>query len=127
MINPKIITLPNGFKIALDNISHVNSATISIWCNVGSRVENINNNGICHFLEHMVFKGTKSRSSYDISEEIESKGGYLNAWTSKEKTTFYAKVLKNDVAIGINILFDMLQNSIFDKEELEKEKGVIVE
>jgi predicted Zn-dependent peptidase len=127
MINPKIITLPNGFRIALDNINHVNSATISIWCNVGSRVENISNNGICHFLEHMVFKGTKTRSSYDISEEIESKGGYLNAWTSKEKTTFYAKVLKNDVAIGINILFDMLQNSIFDKEELEKEKGVILE
>ncbi len=127
MLNPKIITLPNKFRIALDYIPHVNSATVSLWSNVGSKAENKKNNGISHFLEHMVFKGTKTRTAFEISEEIESKGGYLNAWTSKEKTTFYAKVLKNDVAIAIDILFDMIQNSIFDKAELEKEKGVIVE
>ncbi len=127
MIKPVIKKLSNGITIVLDYVPTVSSATVGIWTNIGSKVENKDNNGICHFLEHMVFKGTKNRTSFEISEHIEQKGGYMNAYTSKEKTVWYAKVLKEDVNLALDILFDILLNSNFPKEELAKEKGVIIE
>ena len=127
MSNVKVITLENGLTVVMDHLESVESATVGLWSKVGSYIETDKNNGICHFLEHMVFKGTKRRDTFQISEEIEAKGGYLNAWTSKEKTAWYAKVLKNDVALAVDIVFDLIRNSTFPTDELEKEKGVIVE
>ncbi|XWO13830.1 insulinase family protein [Candidatus Hepatincola sp. Pdp] len=127
MLSPKIIQEKNGLTIVLDYLPYINSAILGLWTKTGSRLENLNNNGICHFLEHMVFKGTKNRDSLAISEEIESKGGYMNAYTSKEKTAWYAKVLSSEVGLATDIIFDIIKNPIFPKEELVKEKGVILE
>ncbi|MDR0483923.1 MAG: insulinase family protein [Alphaproteobacteria bacterium] len=127
MLTPKLIKLDNNLTVVMDYLPHVESATVGIWSNIGSRVETLDNNGICHFLEHMVFKGTKNRTSFQISEALENKGGYINAWTSKEKTAWYAKVLKNDVNLALEVLLDILRNSTFPAEELEKERGVIIE
>lgn len=126
MFKPEILKY-NNLTVVLDYIPDMYSVTLGLWTNIGSRVENETNNGICHFLEHMVFKGTKTRSSFNISEEIENKGGYINAYTSKEKTAWYAKVLKEETALGMDIIFDIVKNSIFPEEELKKEKGVIIE
>ncbi|MCL2566688.1 MAG: insulinase family protein [Alphaproteobacteria bacterium] len=127
MIAPRVIKLENNLTVVMDYIPHIESATVGIWSNIGSRVENVEDNGICHFLEHMVFKGTKNRTSFEINEILENKGGYINAWTSKEKTAWYAKVLKNDVNLAFEVLLDILRNSTFPAEELEKERGVIIE
>lgn len=127
MLSPKIIQEKNGLTIVLDYLPYINSAILGLWTKTGSRLENLNNNGICHFLEHMVFKGTKNRDSLAISEEIESKGGYMNAYTSKEKTAWYAKVLSSEVSLATDIIFDIIKNPTFPKEELVKEKGVILE
>jgi predicted Zn-dependent peptidase len=127
MLDPKIVKLDNNLTLVMDYIPHVESATVGIWSDIGSRVENLDDNGICHFLEHMVFKGTKNRTSFEISEHLENKGGYVNAWTSKEKTTWYAKVLKQDVNLALDVLLDIIRNSTFPPEELEKERGVIIE
>jgi predicted Zn-dependent peptidase len=127
MLNAKIKKLSNNLTIVTDYIPTVSSATVGLWSNIGSRVENDKNSGICHFLEHMVFKGTKNRTAFQLSEEIEARGGYMNAWTSKEKTTWYAKVLKEDVVLAMDIIFDMLLNSTYKPDLLEKERGVILE
>lgn len=127
MLAPKVVKLENNLTVVMDYIPHVESATVGIWSDIGSRVENLEDNGICHFLEHMVFKGTKNRTSFEISEHLENKGGYVNAWTSKEKTTWYAKVLKQDVNLALDVLLDIIRNSTFPAEELEKERGVIIE
>ncbi len=127
MLEPKVVKLSNNLTVVMDYIPHVESATVGIWSDIGSRIENLDNNGICHFLEHMVFKGTKNRTSFEISEHLENKGGYVNAWTSKEKTTWYAKVLKQDVNLALDVLLDIIRNSTFPADELEKERGVIIE
>lgn len=119
--------LKNGLTIAIDRVLHVETACVGIFSGIGSRVENSKNNGICHFLEHMVFKGTKTRSVYDISEQIELRGGYINAWTSKEKTAWYAKVMKEDIMLALDIIVDILRNSIFPEDELTKEKQVVIQ
>ncbi|HCU07056.1 MAG TPA: peptidase M16 [Holosporales bacterium] len=123
----KISTLSNGLRIATDFIPHVETVSLGAWFNVGSRYEKQNVNGISHVLEHMAFKGTKSRSALQISETIESVGGYLNAYTSRETTAYYARVLKEHAHLAVDILGDILQNSVFAKEELEKEKKVILQ
>ena len=123
----KISTLSNGLRIATDFIPHVETVSLGAWFNVGSRYEKKNVNGISHVLEHMAFKGTKSRSALQISKTIESVGGYLNAYTSRETTAYYARVLKEHAHLAVDILGDILQNSVFEKEELEKEKKVILQ
>ncbi len=127
MLNAKIKKLSNNLTIVTDYIPTVSSATVGLWSSIGSRVEEQATSGICHFLEHMVFKGTKNRTAFQLSEEIEARGGYMNAWTSKEKTTWYAKVLKEDVVLAMDIIFDMLLNSTYKPDLLEKERGVIQE
>ena len=119
----KISTLSNGLRIATDYIPHVETVSLGAWFNVGSRNEEKSVNGISHVLEHMAFKGTKSRSALQISETIESVGGYLNAYTSRETTAYYARVLKEHAHLAVDILGDILQNSVFEKEELDKESG----
>lgn len=123
----KLIKLDNGLRIALENIDYVNSVSIGLWVENGSRNENKINNGISHFIEHMLFKGTESRSSLEIVQCIEEVGGQINAFTGKEATCFYGKVLDNHMELLIEVLSDMLFNSKFSEEDIEKEKGVIIE
>ncbi|MFC4023103.1 M16 family metallopeptidase [Oceanobacillus longus] len=117
----------NGLRIVLEKIPAVRSVTIGIWVLTGSRNETIENNGISHFLEHMFFKGTKTRSAQDIAEAFDSIGGQINAFTSKEYTCYYAKVLDTHKDYALEILADMFFNSTFDEEEMEREKKVVYE
>ncbi|NBV05784.1 MAG: insulinase family protein [Proteobacteria bacterium] len=123
----KIITLPNALRVAVDEMKEVETVSVGVFVNTGSRNEGLEINGISHFLEHMAFKGTAKRSARQIAEEFEGIGGRINAYTSKEKTVYYAKVLKKHAEFAIEFLADILQNSTFDKVELEKERGVILQ
>lgn len=123
----KKYTCQNGLRIVLEEIPTVRSVAIGIWVNSGSRHENQKNNGISHFLEHMFFKGTQTRTSLEIAEAFDSIGGQVNAFTSKEYTCFYAKILDNHAEYALHILADMFFHSTFAEEELEKEKQVVYE
>ena len=114
--NAEIITLDNGLRISVDEMREVETVSIGVFVNTGSRNENIKINGISHFLEHMAFKGTKTRNAKQIAEEFEGIGGNINAYTSKEKTVYYVKVLKKYSEFAVEFLADILQNSIFDEE-----------
>ncbi|MFD2044152.1 M16 family metallopeptidase [Ornithinibacillus salinisoli] len=120
-------TSKNGLRVVLENIPSVRSVTIGIWVLTGSRNENEANNGISHFLEHMFFKGTETRSATDIAEAFDSIGGQVNAFTSKEYTCYYAKVIDTHKEYALEILADMFFNSSFDEEEMEREKKVVYE
>lgn len=120
-------TLPNGVRIITEEMPYVRSASIGIWVGAGSRDESESNNGIAHFIEHMLFKGTTARSAKDIAETLDAVGGQLNAFTSKEYTCYYAKVLDEHLDIAIDLLSDMFFNSTFKEEDIEKEKNVIIE
>jgi predicted Zn-dependent peptidase len=123
----KISTLPNKLRVAVDVMKDVETASIAVFVNTGSRNETKANNGISHFLEHMAFKGTKTRSAKQIAEEFDNIGGKINAYTSREKTVYYVKVLKQDAEFAVEFLSDIVQNSVFDKKEVEKERGVILQ
>ena len=123
----KVTTLKNGLRIASDHMSTVETATIGAWVAVGTRHEQPKLNGISHLLEHLAFKGTKKRTAFSIAEEIEAVGGQINAYTSRENTAYYAKVLKEDVALAIDIISDILQNSIMEESELERECEVVIQ
>jgi len=119
--------LDNGIRVVMEEIPYINSVSVGIIIDCGSKNENKNNNGISHFIEHMLFKGTRKRDAKKIAETIDSIGGVLNAFTGKETTIYYAKVLNNHIKIAIDILSDMITNSIFKEEDIEKEKSVILE
>ena len=123
----QISTLANGLRVVTSSRPQTESVTLGIWVNTGSACEKEEINGISHFLEHMVFKGTEKRSSLQISEEFEDVGGQSNAYTSREFTAFYAKMLKDDVALAIDILSDIVLHSNFPDSELEKEREVVVQ
>lgn len=118
---------PNGLRVVTEQIPHVRSASIGVWIDVGSRDEIEKTNGISHFIEHMVFKGTERRTVREIARSIESVGGYLNAFTSKEHTCYYARVLDEHTELAVDVLSDILLHSTFPERELEKERGVIIE
>ncbi|GAA0298404.1 putative Zn-dependent peptidase [Gracilibacillus halotolerans] len=120
-------TLDNGLRIILEEIPTVRSVTIGIWIKTGSRFETKEENGISHFIEHMLFKGTTKRNAQDIAEAFDAIGGEVNAFTSKEYTCLYAKVLDTHQSIAMDILADMVLDSLFDPVELEREKKVILE
>lgn len=120
-------TLANGLRVVSDHMPHVETVTVGTWVDVGSRCESSSENGLSHMLEHMAFKGTRRRTALDIAEEVENVGGYLNAYTSREHTTYYARLLKEDLELGIDMLGDILQHSTFEAEELERERGVIIQ
>ena len=120
-------TLPNGTRIVSEYIPYVKSFSIGFWFNVGARDENSRNNGISHFIEHMVFKGTKRRTAKMIAEEIESFGGYINAFTSKEHTCFYSKGLSNNIGKTFSVISDMIQNPLFRESHIKKEAGVVID
>ena len=123
----KKYTCQNGARVILENIPTVRSVAIGIWIKTGSRDETPELNGISHFLEHMFFKGTATRSAREIAEAFDSIGGQVNAFTSKEYTCYYAKVLDTHASYALEILSDMFFHSAFDQEELEKEKNVVYE
>ena len=120
-------TLDNGLTVLTDDMPHLESASLGIWVKAGSRTERDDEHGISHLLEHMAFKGTTSRDALAIASAIENVGGDLNAATSVEHTGYFARVLKEDVARGAEILADILQNSLFEERELERERQVIVQ
>ena len=123
----KKYTCQNGVRVVLENIPTVRSVAIGVWIGTGSRNETPVNNGISHFLEHMFFKGTKTRSAREIAESFDSIGGQVNAFTSKEYTCYYAKVLDNHAQFALEVLADMFFHSTFVEEELVKEKNVVYE
>jgi predicted Zn-dependent peptidase len=123
----KKFTCNNGVRIVLENIPTVRSVAIGVWIGTGSRNETPENNGVSHFLEHMFFKGTKTRSAREIAESFDSIGGQVNAFTSKEYTCYYAKVLDEHANYALEVLADMFFNSTFDEDELKKEKNVVFE
>ena len=122
-----LITLPNGLRVVGEYIDHVRSCTVGVWVKVGSMNEQPEENGLSHFIEHMVFKGTQSRSARDIAEEMDMVGGQLNAFTSKECTCFYAKVTDDELRLAVDLLADMTLRPAFDEGELNKERGVVLE
>ncbi|MBS4207574.1 pitrilysin family protein [Bacillus sp. FJAT-50079] len=123
----KKYTCQNGVRVVLEEIPTMRSVAIGIWVGIGSRDENEKNNGISHFIEHMFFKGTETRNARDIAEAFDSIGGQVNAFTSKEYTCYYAKVLDNHASYALDVLADMFFHSTFDQEELNKEKNVVLE
>jgi len=123
----EVTRLGNGLTIATETLPHIESVALGIWMKAGSRNEAGDEHGIAHLLEHMAFKGTESRTAAQIAEEIENVGGEINAATSVETTSYYARVLRDDVPLAIDILADILNNSKFDADELEREKHVILQ
>lgn len=119
--------LANGIRVVTERIPYVRSVSIGSWLTVGSRDENADNNGISHYIEHMIFKGTKTRTSSQIAESLEAVGGHLNAFTGRELTCYYAHILDEHLPIAVEVIADILNNSIFDMNEMEKEKFVIIE
>lgn len=123
----KMTSLPNGMRVVTDTMDELDTVALGVWVGVGSMYEPAEINGISHLLEHMAFKGTTTRTARQIAEEIENVGGYINACTSRETTSFYIKVLKEDTALAVDILADILQNSTFDPEEFAREKTVVLQ
>lgn len=119
--------LENGLTIVTEEVPYVQSASLGIWYNTGSREEDERNNGISHFIEHMMFKGTKRRSALEIAQELDFVGGQLNAFTDKEYTCYFAKVLSEHVPVAVDVLSDMCINSVFDPDELGREQNVVLE
>lgn len=121
----KVSTLSNGIKVVTED-SGIQTCTIGLWIDAGSRYETYENNGVAHFLEHMAFKGTQTRTQMQLELEIENMGAHLNAYTSREQTVYYAKCLSDDINRSLEILADIIQKSKFGKEEIERERSVIL-
>jgi len=123
----KKTVLENGLRVITETMSHLNSVTIGIWANIGSRNEAREANGLSHFIEHMLFKGTKTRSALEIAAALESLGGNLNAFTGRENTCYYARTLDTHLPLAAEILCDLLSNPTFENQHLRMEKKVILE
>ena len=119
--------LPNGIRIVSESLPYIKSVTIGLWIGTGSSSEEVHNQGISHFIEHLLFKGTTNRSARDIAEAVDAVGGQLNAFTAKEHTCYYVKVLDSHTELAIDILSDMLLESKFDSEDISREREVILE
>lgn len=123
----QVAELANGFKVLTEHIPHVRSVAVGIWVDVGSRDERDEQAGISHFIEHLMFKGTTRRSAKDIAEELDAVGGQLNAFTTKEYTCYYARLLDEYFPLAVDLLSDMVLNSRFDPSDIDRERNVIVE
>ncbi len=119
--------LPNGVRVVTEHMPGLRSASVGVWVTVGGRHERLEQNGIAHFLEHMAFKGTARRSALEIAEAIEDVGGYINAYTSREMTAYYARVLESDVMLALDVIADIVLNPEFEEGEIEVERGVILQ
>lgn len=120
-------TLENGLRVVTHTMDAVETVSVGVFVDAGTRNEPVEINGVAHLLEHMAFKGTKRRSALEIVAEIEEVGGHLNAYTTREHTAYYAKVLKDDTPLAVDILADILQNSTFDPDELARERSVVLQ
>jgi len=123
----QVTRLPSGLTIVTERMERVETVSIGAYVATGSRNETAQENGVSHFLEHMAFKGTHTRSAAAIAEEIEAVGGHINAYTAREQTAYYVKLLKEDTALGVDIIGDILTHSTFEPEELERERSVILQ
>ena len=121
------LTFENGLRIIGERIDHVRSVSVGLWLGAGSQYENADEGGVSHFLEHMVFKGTQKRTARQIAEEMDAVGGQLNAFTAKECTCFYTKVVDEHLPLALDVICDLVRGPVFDAAELEKEKGVVLE
>jgi len=126
-VTVELTTLPNGFRIVSEYMPGLQSASLGVWISAGGRHERSDQNGIAHFLEHMAFKGTKRRSALQIAEAIEDVGGFINAYTSRETTAYYVRVLQKDVPMAFDVISDIVLNSTFDPREVDIERGVILQ
>src|SRR5579863_188934 len=120
-------TLPNGIRVITEHMPHVRSVSVGIWIGTGSREESPEESGLTHFIEHMVFKGTKNRSAEQIARSVDSIGGGLDAFTSKELVSYNVKVLDEHLPEAFDVVADLIRNPLFHEEDIEKEKGVILE
>ena len=123
----RLTRLESGLTVASDTMASVETVSVGAWIGVGTRHEPAQVNGVAHLLEHMAFKGTERRSARDIAEQIEAVGGHVNAYTSRETTAFYAKVLADDLALAADVIADILQHSVFDETELTRERAVVLQ
>src|SRR4029077_15148399 len=123
----QVTTLANGLRVATDRMDSVETVSLGVWADVGTRNESAEINGVSHLLEHMAFKGTARRSARAIAEEIEAVGGHLNAYTAREQTAYYARILADDLPLAVDIIADILQHSTFDAEELARERTVVLQ
>ena len=123
----KTIKLNSGITLILEHMADFKSSSVGIFCKTGAIYEKSEEEGISHYIEHMLFKGTKNRTAFEIVDEIDGLGGEINAFTGKEKTCFYVKCLDNHLLTACDILTDMVENPLFDKDEMEKEKLVVIE
>ena len=123
----QLTRLPSGLTVVTERMDRVETVSIGAYVATGSRNESEEENGVSHFLEHMAFKGTTTRSAAQIAEEVEAVGGHINAYTAREQTAYYVKMLKEDTALGFDIIGDILTHSAFEPEELERERGVILQ
>ncbi len=120
-------TLSNGIRILSKKMRHVHSVSMGVWVNVGARDESVTESGLSHFIEHMIFKGTKKRTSFQIAKEFDAIGGHTNAFTSAEHTCYHAKVMDTHLETMVDILSDIFLNSVFDEKEIENERAVILQ
>lgn len=120
-------TLENGVRVVTDTVDTVHSVALGIWCGVGTRHEAMKENGIAHMVEHMLFKGTPSRNTFEIAKSIENVGGHMNAYTSREVTSYHIHLLREDMNLAMDVLADMYQNATMPPEEVERERGVILQ
>jgi predicted Zn-dependent peptidase len=127
MSDIRVTTLPSGLRVVTDTVGSMHSAAIGIWTGVGTRDEDMAENGVAHMVEHMLFKGTKRRNALEIVEQMENVGGSMNAYTSREITSYHIHLLQDDVPLGMDILADMYQNSVMPDEEIEREREVIIQ
>jgi predicted Zn-dependent peptidase len=123
----RVTTLPNGLRVATDPMPDVESLALGMWVGAGTRHERAEVNGVAHLLEHMAFKGTRRRSAFDIAAQMEAVGGHLNAYTSREQTAFFARVLAEDGDLALDLLADILQHSVLDEGELARERAVVLQ
>ncbi len=120
-------TYPNGLRVVAEPLPYLRSVSLGVWCHVGSMAETAEENGLSHFLEHMVFKGTRTRSARQIAEETDAMGGQLNAFTARDCTCFYARVIDEDLPGAVDLLSDMVLHPAMDAAEMDKERGVVLE
>lgn len=125
MVNSTV--LDNGIRVVSELLPEFRSCTLGVWFGTGSRLEDHDQAGLSHFLEHLLFKGTQRRSAYDIAKTMDGIGGQLNAFTEKERTCYYARVVNDHIPLAVDVLFDMISNSLLEEQEIEREKGVILE
>ena len=127
MSHPRLTTLPNGLRIITDHVESMHSVALGIWAGVGTRFEDMDHNGAAHMVEHMLFKGTPTRNALEIAESIESVGGHMNAYTSREVTSYHVHMMAKDVNLGLEVLSDMYINSQLPDDEIERERHVILQ